>query len=84
MKVADSAIFHTSCSVAVEGYDAVESIAIQGMMGPDAPIGIIDSGVGGLTILKEIQLALPAESLFYIGDTANCPYGGAVLQRSLA
>jgi glutamate racemase len=76
MKVADSAIFHTFCSVAVEGYDAVESIAIQGMMGSNAPIGIIDSGVGGLTILKEIQLALPAESLFYIGDTANCPYGG--------
>lgn len=41
----------------------------------NAPIGIIDSGVGGLTILKEIQRELPAESLIYIGDTANCPYG---------
>jgi glutamate racemase len=40
-----------------------------------APIGIIDSGLGGLTILKEIQLQLPHESLRYLGDTANCPYG---------
>ena len=54
----------------------MESIAVQEVRGSNAPIGIIDSGVGGLTILKEIQLALPAESLFYIGDTANCPYGG--------
>jgi glutamate racemase len=42
----------------------------------NAPIGVIDSGVGGLTILKEIQRQLPDESLIYIGDTANCPYGG--------
>lgn len=40
-----------------------------------APIGIIDSGLGGLTILKEIQKLLPAESLKYVGDTANVPYG---------
>lgn len=40
------------------------------------PIGVFDSGVGGLTILREIQRELPAESLVYIGDTANCPYGG--------
>lgn len=41
-----------------------------------APIGVFDSGVGGLTILREIQRQLPAESILYIGDTANCPYGG--------
>jgi glutamate racemase len=41
-----------------------------------APIGVFDSGVGGLTILKEIQRLLPDESLVYIGDTLNCPYGG--------
>jgi glutamate racemase len=40
-----------------------------------APVGIIDSGLGGLTILKEIQHQLPHESLRYLGDTANCPYG---------
>ena len=42
----------------------------------NAPIGVFDSGVGGLTILREIQRQLPAESIVYIGDTANCPYGG--------
>jgi glutamate racemase len=41
-----------------------------------APIGVFDSGVGGLTILREIQQQLPGESIIYIGDTANCPYGG--------
>lgn len=41
----------------------------------NAPIGIIDSGLGGLTIFKEIQKQLPNESLCYVGDTANCPYG---------
>jgi glutamate racemase len=41
----------------------------------NAPIGIIDSGLGGLTIFKEIQKQLPNESLRYVGDTANVPYG---------
>ncbi|WAA11612.1 glutamate racemase [Fervidibacillus halotolerans] len=39
------------------------------------PIGIIDSGVGGLTVVKEIIRQLPNESIVYIGDTARCPYG---------
>lgn len=38
-------------------------------------IGIFDSGVGGLTVLKEIQKALPNESCIYLGDTARVPYG---------
>jgi glutamate racemase len=41
----------------------------------DAPIGIFDSGVGGLTVLKAIQSRLPNESLIYLGDTARIPYG---------
>ncbi len=41
----------------------------------DAPIGIIDSGVGGLTVVKEIIHYLPAETIIYIGDDARCPYG---------
>ena len=53
----------------------METRVQQGELRSEAPIGIIDSGVGGLTILKEIQRELPAESLIYIGDTANCPYG---------
>lgn len=38
-------------------------------------IGIFDSGVGGLTVLKEIKRILPSENLFYFGDTARVPYG---------
>lgn len=39
------------------------------------PIGVFDSGVGGLTVLKELQKQLPQESFLYFGDTANVPYG---------
>ena len=45
-------------------------------MGTDKrPIGIFDSGIGGLTVLKEIEKRLPCESLIYFGDTARVPYG---------
>ena len=39
------------------------------------PIGIFDSGVGGITVLKEIQKELPNEDYIYLGDTENFPYG---------
>jgi glutamate racemase len=39
------------------------------------PIGVFDSGVGGLSVLKEIEALLPNESVIYYADTANCPYG---------
>jgi glutamate racemase len=39
------------------------------------PIGIIDSGVGGLTVAKEVMRQLPKETIYYLGDTARCPYG---------
>lgn len=39
------------------------------------PIGILDSGVGGLSIWREIVAKLPHESTIYIADSANCPYG---------
>ncbi|MBD8068890.1 glutamate racemase [Bacillus sp. PS06] len=41
----------------------------------DTPIGVIDSGVGGLTVAKEIMRQLPNEEIIYLGDTARCPYG---------
>lgn len=41
----------------------------------DAPIGIFDSGVGGLTVARAINDLLPAEQLLYLADTANVPYG---------
>ncbi|MEM9136810.1 MAG: glutamate racemase [Cyanobacteria bacterium P01_F01_bin.42] len=42
----------------------------------DCPIGVFDSGVGGLTVLRQLQASLPNESFLYFGDTANVPYGG--------
>lgn len=39
------------------------------------PIGVMDSGVGGLTVLKEIVRVLPSESYIFVGDQANLPYG---------
>lgn len=41
----------------------------------DRPIGIFDSGIGGLTVLKEIKKILKSENLIYYGDTARVPYG---------
>ncbi|MBC7105856.1 MAG: glutamate racemase, partial [Firmicutes bacterium] len=39
------------------------------------PIGLFDSGIGGLTVLKEVRRLLPGESVLYFGDTAYVPYG---------
>ncbi|MCL4458603.1 MAG: glutamate racemase [Chloroflexi bacterium] len=41
----------------------------------DHPIGLFDSGVGGLSIMREMQRLLPKENLLYFADTAHCPYG---------
>ncbi len=40
------------------------------------PIGVFDSGIGGLTVAAALREMLPAEDIFYIGDTARVPYGG--------
>ncbi len=42
---------------------------------PDRPIGIFDSGVGGLTVLKALRARMPDEHFVYLGDTARLPYG---------
>ena len=61
----------------------------------DRPIGVFDSGIGGLTVVHALRRLLPGESLVYLGDTARVPYGtkshatierytlqaGAILQR---
>src|SRR5215468_4261200 len=39
------------------------------------PIGVFDSGVGGLTVVRALRLALPGEDVVYLGDTARVPYG---------
>src|SRR4051794_17751342 len=40
------------------------------------PIGVFDSGIGGLTVVSALRRALPNESIYYLGDTARVPYGG--------
>ncbi len=47
----------------------------HGLMNADLPIGIFDSGIGGLTVVRRIHRALPREDLVYLGDTARVPYG---------
>jgi glutamate racemase len=47
----------------------------------DLPIGIFDSGLGGLTVAAEVISALPHESVLYVGDTARCPYGPRSLEE---
>jgi glutamate racemase len=53
----------------------------------DRPIGLFDSGFGGLTVMREVSRLLPKENLIYLGDTAHLPYGNkspeAVLQFAL-
>lgn len=51
---------------------------------PSGPIGVFDSGVGGLTVVHALRQALPEESIVYLGDTARVPYGsrsGDVVRR---
>ena len=40
------------------------------------PIGVFDSGLGGLTALRELARLMPEEDLVYFGDTSRVPYGG--------
>ncbi|MFM7341677.1 MAG: glutamate racemase, partial [Betaproteobacteria bacterium] len=43
---------------------------------PQRPIGVFDSGIGGLTVAAALREMLPSEQIFYVGDTARVPYGG--------
>jgi glutamate racemase len=52
--------------------------------GKSRPIGVFDSGIGGLTVVSALRTLLPNESIYYLGDTARVPYGGksaATVQR---
>lgn len=48
---------------------------ISSILQAEAPIGVFDSGVGGLTVAREIMRQLPNEKIIYFGDTARVPYG---------
>lgn len=50
-------------------------------MTQQGPVAVFDSGVGGLTVAREIRAALPAEDLLYLADSAWCPYGGRPLEQ---
>ncbi len=41
----------------------------------DRPIGVFDSGIGGLTVFKALRALMPEENMIYFGDTAHVPYG---------
>jgi glutamate racemase len=45
-------------------------------MSDPRPIGVFDSGIGGLTVVRELLRIMPDEKVLYLGDTARCPYGG--------
>jgi glutamate racemase len=46
----------------------------------NCPLGVFDSGIGGLTVAAAIRELMPSENIFYIGDTARVPYGGKTRQ----
>ena len=50
-------------------------------MSDKAPIGVFDSGVGGLSVWKEIAILLPKESIIYYADSVHCPYGNKTQQE---
>ena len=52
-----------------------KSVPAVARPGAEAPIGVFDSGIGGLTVFKAIESRLPREQLLYLGDTARLPYG---------
>lgn len=50
----------------------------------DAPIGVFDSGLGGMSVLHELVRKLPFEDFIYVADSGHCPYGGKTQQQIIA
>lgn len=46
-----------------------------------APIGVFDSGLGGISVVRELREAMPNERIIYFGDSANAPYGIKKLRK---
>ncbi len=55
--------------------DIKENLNVKSISNSTAPVGVFDSGVGGLTVAREIMRQLPHENIVYFGDTARVPYG---------
>ena len=68
-----------SSNVPTDGFDPTAAVLPSASEGIDPisskPIGIFDSGLGGLTVARAIARRLPAEPIYYVGDTKRCPYG---------
>lgn len=68
------------------GFTITNAFAVNALS--KQPIGVFDSGVGGLSVLRAVRAALPGENLLYVADSANAPYGEKTAQfitdRSLA
>src|SRR5581483_4437549 len=50
----------------------------------EAPIGVFDSGLGGMSVLRELVRKLPQENFIYVADSGHCPYGGKSQQEIIA
>jgi len=57
------------------GDDASSAAAAVARVGVDAPLGVFDSGLGGLTVVRALRERLPNEDIIYLGDNARVPYG---------
>ena len=51
------------------------------MYDKNCPIGVLDSGIGGFSVARQLQRLLPGEELLYFGDGANIPYGNHSRER---
>lgn len=54
---------------------ALKPVSLGYELSPDLPIGFMDSGMGGLSVLREARKVMPEEDFIYFGDSANAPYG---------
>lgn len=68
------------CCATPETLVAAHDLSYTARMNASAPIGVFDSGVGGLSVLHDIRAALPHEDLLYIADSGNVPYGSKSAQ----
>ena len=51
-------------------------MAVRPALDREAPLGVFDSGLGGLTVVRALRERMPNEAIVYLGDTARVPYGG--------
>ncbi len=58
------------------GVQSDEDESLEPVVSGGGPIGVFDSGIGGLTVVAALRQLLPREHIFYLGDTARVPYGG--------